>query len=495
MKSFDFKKLFIFDLANNHQGDLEHGLSIIKAIGELVRGYDIRPAIKFQFRQLDTFIHPEYKTREDIKHIPRFISTKLALDDYEKLIDEVRCQDMLVACTPFDEESVEIIKRMGIDIVKIASCSITDWPLVEAVLETNMPIVASTGGVSLTHIDQIVHKMKSQSANFAVHHCVSIYPTPVADYNLNQIELLRTRYRDVPIGWSTHENPNDTAAVQLAVAKGAVLFERHVGQNTEKHKLNAYSSDPEQLKLWLDAYTNAVSALGAAHRPPAKPEEREAIATLARGVYAKKDIKKGEIINREDVFFAMPYTIGLTAGEWSSGLIADRNYPVNSAIEAIDLADAEIDPIPSIRNQLIGMLNDANIVIEKSSTIELSHHYGLEHFREHGAIIIDVVNREYCKKLIIQFPRQKHPYHYHKKKEETFQVLWGSMCVERDGHEFSLERGDLFLVEPNRWHKFSTLNGCIFEEISTTHYNNDSVYEDEKISRQPREMRKTKIDL
>ena len=97
------------------------------------------------------------------------------------------------------------------------------------------------------------------------------------------------------------------------------------------------------------------------------------------------------------------------------------------------------------------------------------------------------------KKIIIQLPRQKHPYHFHKKKEETFQILSGDLEVEKDGNPQFLVAGDLFLIEPNKWHKFSTLSGTIFEEISTTHFDNDSIYQDEYIANLPREERKTVV--
>ena len=103
------------------------------------------------------------------------------------------------------------------------------------------------------------------------------------------------------------------------------------------------------------------------------------------------------------------------------------------------------------------------------------------------------MNRGYCKKLIALLPRQKHPYHYHKQKEETFHLLNGDLEVEIDGREVTLRPGDTVLVQPECWHKFQSLNGAIFEEISTTHYNNDSYYEDQRIARLPRELRKTEL--
>ena len=83
--------------------------------------------------------------------------------------------------------------------------------------------------------------------------------------------------------------------------------------------------------------------------------------------------------------------------------------------------------------------------------------------------IVTCINRQYAKKLVIQLPRQKHPYHFHKQKEETFQLLDGDLEIVKDGARTSMRAGDTFLVEPSEWHKFHTLDGCVFEEISTTH--------------------------
>jgi D-lyxose ketol-isomerase len=143
--------------------------------------------------------------------------------------------------------------------------------------------------------------------------------------------------------------------------------------------------------------------------------------------------------------------------------------------------------------QTRGILNHAGLVVGRSSTIDVSHHYGLERFREFGCVIVNCINRVYCKKLIVVLPRQKHPYHYHKIKEESFQLLWGDLEVEIDGARRKLEVGDIVLVEPGRWHKFHSLDGAVFEEVSTTHLNDDSFYEDEQIALRPRESRKTEL--
>lgn len=495
---FDFKNLFILDLANNHQGDLDHAENIIRQLGSVVEKHGIRAALKFQFRQLETFIHPDFLERTDVPHIPRFVSTRLSIEDYSRLIIAARDANLLTMCTPFDEASVDIIESLDIDVLKVASCSVTDTPLLERIAASKMPTIASTGGASIEQIDDMVFLFTERNVDFALHHCVSVYPTPIHKMELNQIGVLATRYPDIDIGWSTHEDPNDTTIIQLAAAKGAVLFERHVGLETGQHKLNAYSSNPEQVDAWLAAFLNAKLALGSKNRSPSSTEEIQSLNDLKRGVFLREDMKSGTALTRKDVFFAMPLTPGaLEAGDWTDGITLDTDLRAKESIPK-NLASSEKSQkarLDAIVRQVKGMLNDAKIKLNQDSAVEISHHYGLERFREFGAVIIDVINREYCKKLICQLPRQKHPYHFHKRKEETFQILYGDLEVEKDGEPIMLTEGDLFLVEPNHWHKFSTMKGVIFEEISTTHYNDDSFYEDETIQNLPREDRKTKIVL
>ena len=496
MHDFDFNGLFTYDLANNHQGDLEHALNIINALGDVNRQAAVRGALKFQFRQLDTFIHPDYKQRKDVKHIPRFMETALTKQQYEVLTEAVIKNGLHTMCTPFDEESVDVILDLGIEIIKVASCSATDRPLLERITQVNKPVIVSTAGLSMDKIDQLVSFLESKNMHFALMHCVAIYPTPNDKLGLNQINVLKERFPHVPIGFSTHEEPDNYASVQIAYAKGARLFERHVGMETKKYTLNSYSSRPEQIARWITAYKQAVAACGGEHRIPASPDEIASLRSLMRGVFAREQIKKGDKLNRDKVYFAMPlHDRQLPSGDCFDGIEADRDYapnePVNETVANFPVPPEEI--IYQTLLQVKGMLNKARIHIGKDTSIELSHHYGLERFREFGAVIMNCINRKYCKKLIIQLPRQKHPYHFHKSKEETFQLLYGDLEVELDGKRITPQVGDTILVRPGEWHKFHTLDGAIFEEVSTTHFDNDSFYEDERIARISREARKTVI--
>jgi len=102
MHTYFERPLFIFEMANNHMGSVDHGLAMIKAFAEAARPFPFQFAFKFQFRDLDTFIHPAYTSRMDIKAVKRFSETRLSKDQFQRLKDCVCANGFLSICTPFD---------------------------------------------------------------------------------------------------------------------------------------------------------------------------------------------------------------------------------------------------------------------------------------------------------------------------------------------------------------------------------------------------------
>ena len=130
-------------------------------------------------------------------------------------------------CFSFDESSVRRIVEQDLDVIKVASCSFTDWPLLEEIAKTAKPIIASTAG-QISPISTVWFLLKNREKQFAILHCVGQYPTPSADLEIGQIEFLRNRYSDVTVGFSTHEDPT-AGAIKLAIAKGASVLRNILG--------------------------------------------------------------------------------------------------------------------------------------------------------------------------------------------------------------------------------------------------------------------------
>lgn len=498
LTKFNFKNLFVLDLANNHQGSVEHGKKIINQCAAAVKKHGIRAAIKFQFRDLPEFIHVDERVRQKNKHVPRFLSTRLDWPEFEKLLSIVRDNGLEAICTPFDEKSVQKIIDMKFDVIKVASCSATDWPLLEKIAASGLPIIASTGGLEQHEVDDLVSFFVHRGCEFSLMHCVSIYPTPDDACNLANIAGFKERYPGRVIGWSTHEPPSDTTQVGLALALGAEMFERHVGVETNEIKLNAYSSTPEMLNEWFLAYERARKLMGSKTRGSPLPIERNAIADLARGVFAKVRIEPNQPIQADQIYFSFPYQTGqVSSGQWKEGITLSQAVEIDHPVflsNAVIPSDLDEHVLKKAIHEVKALLAYARVPLTHEFTTEYSHHYGVVNFRKVGAVLINVINREYAKKILVQLPGQSHPHHYHKLKEETFIVLWGELVSELDGRERILKPGDTLTVPPGVWHCFHTQTGCVFEEISTTAFANDSVYRDPSINQLSSKQRKTMVD-
>lgn len=465
--------LFVFELANNHQGSVEHGLRIIRALGAIARAHQIRAAVKFQFRELKSFLHPELAHRPGVKHVARFLSTELNAAQFEELRLAVKAEGMLTACTPFDEASVDAAARF--DILKVASCSATDWPLLKKIRAANKPVILSTAGLSLGEIDPIV-SFFAGARDFSLMHCVALYPTPREELRLNRIDALRQRYPHLTVGYSTHEGPDELAAVQIAYAKGARIFEKHVGLEFEGQAPNAYSATPGQVEAWVESYEQARLACGQSLAPTAA--EMRSLHELKRGVFAKRPLRKGEVIREDDVFFALPLPEGkLASGSFREGILAAGDLAVNEPLPPLPPATQTESPLASAARTLAL----AGVKVPPGTPVEVSHHYGPDRFAEAGAVIYTFVNRAYCKKLLVLQPGQSHPTHLHREKEETFFLLHGDLTVEMEGHVKEMRAGDQLLIPTGCWHSFHSERGAVVEEISTRHMDGDSVYQDSAI--------------
>lgn len=483
--------LFVLEMANNHMGDMEHGFEVIRQFGAVCRDFpEFKFAFKLQYRDLDTFIHPAMQGRDDVKYIKRFSETRLSRADFDRLVAKIREEGFLTMSTPFDNASVGTIVEQGLNILKIASCSFTDWPLLEEAVATNLPIIASTAGASLEEIDRIVSFLQHRNKDFAIMHCVGEYPTDDEKMHISQIDFLKERYPGVRIGFSTHENPANTDIVKMAWAKGATIFEKHVGVPTKDYQLNAYSASPEQTRAWLEAarYAKTVCGVGDKRLPP-NEAERSSLRSLRRGIFVKNDIKAGQVINQADVYFAFPPQDGqYTANDWSkySTFIADKAIGKDEAVSPGNSTRQDVrEKIWEIAQRVKDLLEESQITVPGGVDLEISHHYGLEKFDEVGLTMMTVVNRGYCKKLLVSLPGQAHPEQYHEQKEETFHVLHGELHLSLNGKQQIYHPGDVIHVEPGVRHAFISPTGVVIEEISSTHFKNDSFYTDESITKNP----------
>jgi len=352
-----FEDLFVLEMANNHWGNVERGLKIIEQFSQVVRFNNIKAAIKLQFRDVDNFVHKDFKGREDIRYIKKTLDTKLSKKQYKILVDAIKNAGCIPMATPFDEASVDLCEELNLPLIKIASSDLNDWPLIEKIAKTKKPVIVSTGGSSLKDMDDFVSFFENRNIPIAINHCVSIYPAEDNELEINQIDFLINRYPRHIIGYSTHEYTDWNNSMLIAYAKGARTFERHIDIEEDGIPVSSYCSLPENVDTWFKAFNKAKEMCGAPGTAKRNPPEKEILYldNLVRGVYAKRDLPKGYKVGNEsfenDFYMAIPLQKGqLSCREIKNGEVLETEITKDAPvlIDSIDSPYAKIESLKKL---------------------------------------------------------------------------------------------------------------------------------------------------
>jgi len=487
------KSLVILEFANNHMGDQSLFNQMVDEYCNIKNEFsDFDFAIKLQYRDLDSFIHPSYK---DSSHpgVKRFESTKVTLEEWSERIDYALSKGFMLGCTPFDEISVlNIINDSRFSFLKIGSCSFDDWPMLESIKlnksgkNKNLNIIASTGGMNLKRIDKVVSfLLKIENVNLSLMHCIAEYPSQVDHQNLSWIRVLQDRYQ-MEVGFSTHEKGSEQLSGGFARCLGASIFEKHV-VSEEASTINGYSSKPSEIRNWLANLRIANTMYGdRSSREKRFDIENEYLDGFRRGVYASRNIEKEEEINDSILYMAFPKEQNCYAANDISKfgkIFTQKSILKDDALDYETVKFNNIrEKVEQIKERVLELIRESGVHFPKHTSLEISHHYGLEEFDRYGMSMITVINLNYCKKYMFLQAGQQHPEQYHKVKEETFILIKGEIDLFLDGKLIKLEIGAPVTIYPKVVHSFMCNADAIIEEISTHHISDDSYYIDDAIT-------------
>jgi len=354
-----FENLFVLELANNHWGNLDRGLKIIRDFATVARVNSVKTAIKLQFRDVDSFVHPVFKGYTASRYIQKTEATKLSIDEFKILIEEVVKCGCIPMATPFDEVSVGLCDTFNLPIIKIASSDIATWPLLERVANLGKPVIISTGGAFDKTIDDCVRFFENRNIPLAINHCVSLYPSQDCELELNQIDYLRERYPNHVIGFSTHEMTDWQNSMLISYAKGARTWERHIDIDYQSVPVSPYCSLPHQVDQWFKAFHKSEEMCGGRSdaRRNITEKERRYLDELIRGVYSRRDLPAGYVFSSEtfddDFYLAIPLHKGqLSCREVINGERLTKQIASNEVL-SIDHIDGPYNENPSLRQFIL----------------------------------------------------------------------------------------------------------------------------------------------
>lgn len=299
-KTFNFP-FFVAEISANHNGSFSKAKKLIKLAK--LSGAD---AVKLQ-----TFT-PETMT---IKNKKKYFKIQDGIwkgeslwNLYEKaqtpykwhkhLFDYAKKIGIKCFSTPFDETAVDFLETLNCPIYKIASFEMLDLPLIKKVAKTNKPIIISTGMANLKEIETAYNYAKKNGAkDIALLYCVSNYPSKDTDFNLNNVKILKNKFK-CTIGLSDH-SLNDLIAFS-AVSAGAEIVEKHIALSNQKKGLDIkFSLKGNEVKSFSTKIKLAKKLLGKKYFDRVKTETKS--KKFRRSIFAIKDIKKGEKFTKLNV--------------------------------------------------------------------------------------------------------------------------------------------------------------------------------------------------
>lgn len=292
----------IAEIGLNHNGSVNLAKQLIQAAA--LSGAH---SVKLQKRDITAlasgaFLDAPFPKASYLGASQRDIRSRLELnrDEYEELHDYSTRLGLVFFASAFDPPSVNFLADMGVGLVKVASHSLTNGPLLKTIAETEMAVVLSTGGVRIEEIHQALQILDGRPV--VLMHCVSSYPTNDTDLRLGTIGLLREHF-GLPVGFSSHEE--GTVGSIAAVALGAVAVERHFTLSRSMVGLDqAISLEPAEYAELTSAARRLHSMRGERFEPLAS--ELQARSSYHVGLYACRNLPAGHVVQAGDLVALQP---------------------------------------------------------------------------------------------------------------------------------------------------------------------------------------------
>tara|TARA_B100000989_G_scaffold298025_1_gene285760 strand:+ start:1363 stop:2421 length:1059 start_codon:yes stop_codon:yes gene_type:complete len=233
--------------------------------------------------------------------------------EYARLSSLCKKHKIEFLSTPFDNEAVDLLLSLGVKAFKIASCDITNFPLIEKIAKTNLPIFLSTGASNLEEIKNAVKLINKFHNKICIMHCTLCYPTPDKFANLSAIKFLKDNFKNYHIGYSDHTLGIDISIA--SVAFGSRLIEKHFTYNKRLKKSADHwlSISPKELKKLRTSIDKVMDGIGIGTKKVLKCELKTR-KLARRSLVLNKNLKKGEIISSKDLIPKRP-GVGISPSE------------------------------------------------------------------------------------------------------------------------------------------------------------------------------------
>ena len=206
--------------------------------------------------------------------------------------------------SPYDFEAVDLCVELKVPFIKIGSGEITWLEMLEYVAKKNLPMILATGDATLSEIDEAIRTIEATGNNkLILLQCITNYPSMIESANINVLKTYQNAF-DILTGYSDH-SPGDVVILG-SIALGGCVVEKHFTLNKkDKGPDHPHSMDVEEMTTMIKRIRQLELAMGSTRKFVVE-EESETVPVQRRGLYAARDIKKGEIISDNDITVLRP---------------------------------------------------------------------------------------------------------------------------------------------------------------------------------------------
>lgn len=329
-------KIFIIAEAGvNHNGNLETAKKLVDAAA--AAGAD---AVKFQTFKAENLVckdacKAEYQMETTDREESQFDMLKkleLTSEMHEKLMEYCRQKEIMFLSTPFDIESLHYLVELGVNIIKLPSGEITNYPLLREAGKTHKKIILSSGMSTLNEVRDAVKILRdSGSEEVTVLHCNTEYPTPYGDVNLRAMLTMETEL-GINVGYSDHTQGIEVPIA--AAALGATVIEKHFTLDRDMEGPDHKASlEPGELMRMVEGIRKIEQALGDGIKQMSVSEKGNRLV-VRKSIVALKKIKKGEKFSETNLTTKRPGN-GISPMRWKDviGKAASRDYEADEMIQ------------------------------------------------------------------------------------------------------------------------------------------------------------------
>ncbi len=315
----------------NHCGSLDMALRMVDAAADAGADY-----VKFQTFKAEKLVSASApKAAYQQANAPEAGNSQLEMlrglelsaADFATLADRCRRRGIGFLSTPFDSDSIALLRPLGMDFWKIPSGEITNLPYLREIGALGQPVILSTGMSELGDVEAALRALEEAGtprSKVALLHCNTQYPTPMADVNLRAMDDLRA-LGAAEVGYSDHTVGTEVPVA--AVALGATIIEKHFTLDKSLPGPDHRASlDPGELALMVRQTRNAALALGTPGKR-VSPSERPNIEVARKSIVAARPIARGELLTDDNLAAKRPGG-GISPMLWDSvvGTRAIRDF-------------------------------------------------------------------------------------------------------------------------------------------------------------------------